>query len=1248
MSYLDQIKKTKKGLVDPLIAKMDESKAKAFLSGVSNTVDKFNPDNLDLDDKLRALEIAGDTKHGEISLDNAKDSVELVKKTFKNSGGGVLKYINRIDLRKLDFDDISKLIDLANQYSEGKLSTKDAANIALKLSQKLKRTDNDNTNSYLQKISNNVDLSKLDYDDISKLSALGDNYREGNINYNDAAKTALALAKKIKKSNYEDLNKKGGAYIGRIQKEFRYKLNENYNKLITGGNSKKALKAFNNSGTEYGNKLVDKYLAKLENHAIKGGHPPNVVRNLLTKYGGVLPEKLNGLIKKANKKISDDNKKLNMSFDVRDYTGGLEPHVTALSSYQTNTGRAYTADVSAKKASEELATAENILDQNERIIASLTPVRSKVSRQSRTGTFKDTYGPTKSDILRNRSRSPKRKTIDLSVSDADVAAAADVPSVDAAVSESGEEQKRTIYADNGQRIEELANTSIDIDATARAARSAQDAANQAQAIAETMPSAQTIQAAKVSSEAAVVAAQAEQRAIENPADAKRAARSAQDAAKEAIGAVENAAEDAATEAAGIASQAADEAHDVAVAIPLGTPESANAIEAAVEASEAADKAVEAAKEAITATPEEAPAAAAEAIDAAKVAQAAATDATQIISETKKPRLSKDTGVRHLLDNMSVADTPVSSDLRALIIDNDDNESVKSEDEIYMEESAEKRLGITPGESPLFNHRRKFSRESDDDDNKSVMSEDEKYMDESAEKRLGITPGESPLFKHKRGRSSSTSKSKKLNKIKDAVADASEAADIAVLAAHKAATATSAEAPARAVEAAEAADLAAQAAMQVVQAQTETYSPEELQVKQKQEQEEAQFALDRARLLDMHTEVEPNDINDKLEQLQKQLNNLRNTKSTDTDNDNYKINFRPIINVITSTNDEQKKNNSGPAKASDSTGPTEVTDKKNNETVEMIEVGENKQDLLKLNQSELETSQEYLNKLNSVIKILNRRKSSIIYPGIKISTSYTSPPKSDINIPDIPNNEIKGPKGDKGDKGDRGYKDDRDDRYGISDHNNSNNRSFLCNNTTGRGMFCNRNQDGGGWFNFMKKNPSTDNNQSNSSDQDDSSINPNKLFVKKNELIINNQKSLLKRIYNNMKSLDKKHPDYEFRLADLNTKYDNVNNQIIYLEKLKDNPNDPINIKLLNTELKLDTIKQKIKKAEQYLIKNSPATYNQLTKESNYNGEQLNKNIYGKMNLIQKAGFYNKIEESDLQDILNESKNIMNSYQKLTT
>ena len=127
----------------------------------------------------------------------------------------------------------------------------------------------------------------------------------------------------------------------------------------------------------------------------------------------------------------------------------------------------------------------------------------------------------------------------------------------------------------------------------------------------------------------------------------------------------------------------------------------------------------------------------------------------------------------------------------------------------------------------------------------------------------------------------------------------------------------------------------------------------------------------------------------------------------------------------------------------------------------------------------------------------------------------------------------------------------------------------------------------------------------------------------------------------MHTLNKKDPDYEFKLADLNTKYDNVNNQIKYLKKLEDNPDDSINAKLLDVELKLDTIKQKIKNAEKYLIEKSPATYNQLTNE--YNHKPLNDNVYGKMNLIQKAGFSNRIDEVNLQDILNESKNIMNSY-----
>jgi len=181
-----------------------------------------------------------------------------------------------------------------------------------------------NTSKYLSKISKNIDLNNLNHNDAQTLLNLGQNYNDGTLNDNHA-QNVLDLVQKVKKSggNYEKLNKKGSEYINKIQKEFRNKLNESYYKLITGGTSKKALKAFNHAGTEYGNKLVDKYLTKLENHAIKGGHPPHVVRNLLTKYGGALPEKLNRLIKKANKKIDDDDKKLKILFNTRDYTGGI-------------------------------------------------------------------------------------------------------------------------------------------------------------------------------------------------------------------------------------------------------------------------------------------------------------------------------------------------------------------------------------------------------------------------------------------------------------------------------------------------------------------------------------------------------------------------------------------------------------------------------------------------------------------------------------------------------------------------------------------------------------------------------------------------------------------------------------------------------------------------------------------------------------------------------------------------------------
>ena len=134
----------------------------------------------------------------------------------------------------------------------------------------------------------------------------------------------------------------------------------------------------------------------------------------------------------------------------------------------------------------------------------------------------------------------------------------------------------------------------------------------------------------------------------------------------------------------------------------------------------------------------------------------------------------------------------------------------------------------------------------------------------------------------------------------------------------------------------------------------------------------------------------------------------------------------------------------------------------------------------------------------------------------------------------------------------------------------------------------------------------------------------------------------------MKSLNKKNPDYELQLADLNTKYDNINNQIKFLEKLNENPNDSENIidkKMMDIQNKLYFIKEKIKKAEDYIKKTSPSSFRNLY--PNYNGGNMNPNIHGNLNLIQKAGFYNKIEESDLQDILNESKNIMNSYAKLT-
>jgi hypothetical protein len=61
-------------------------------------------------------------------------------------------------------------------------------------------------------------------------------------------------------------------------------------------------------------------------------------------------------------------------------------------------------------------------------------------------------------------------------------------------------------------------------------------------------------------------------------------------------------------------------------------------------------------------------------------------------------------------------------------------------------------------------------------------------------------------------------------------------------------------------------------------------------------------------------------------------------------------------------------------------------------------------------------------------------------------------------------------------------------------------------------------------------------------------------------------------------------------------------------------------------------------AENYIKKTSPSAYRNIY--PNYNGGEINPNIHGNLNLIQKAGFYNKIEESNLQDILNESKMII--------
>ena len=61
------------------------------------------------------------------------------------------------------------------------------------------------------------------------------------------------------------------------------------------------------------------------------------------------------------------------------------------------------------------------------------------------------------------------------------------------------------------------------------------------------------------------------------------------------------------------------------------------------------------------------------------------------------------------------------------------------------------------------------------------------------------------------------------------------------------------------------------------------------------------------------------------------------------------------------------------------------------------------------------------------------------------------------------------------------------------------------------------------------------------------------------------------------------------------------------------------------------------------METSPSTYTKLSNQYN-NSAQMNDNpnIHGTLPFIQKAGFFNN-NEVNLQDILNESKNIMNSY-----
>ena len=656
-----------------------------------------------------------------------------------------------------------------------------------------------NTDDYLSKISKNIDVNKLNLGHAQTLLDVNQNYKNGTLDLNHA-QNVLDLAKEVKKSggNYDMLNKKGARYISRIQKEFRHKLNENYYKLVTGGNSKKALKAFNSDGTKYGDKLVDKYLGKLENSIVKDGYPPHIVRNILTKYGGVLPEKLNKMVKKANKKISDDDKKLSMQFNTRDYMGdqsdGLE-HVNA-------------------------------------------------------------------DV---RKRSPNRRTINFSDEDATLSESADKPPT---------------LADRVE-MEQYADLTPDIP--------------------------KEVEVIEKPREEVVV--------IEEP--------------REEVVVIEEPREEV-----------------VVIEEPISS-----------------------------------------------IPAVAAADVTN---------------------------TPVSEDLHRQI-----------------------------------------------QENKTIPSRNE-FMEIEQ-------PG-------------------------------------------------------------------------VIE------------------------TLNRNKLLNMQTEQEPNYINEKLEHLQNQLNKLRNNKSVDTDDNNsYRINFRPIINMTMNGSDDQKKNNN-PIIVSE----PQIIEKHSEENPE-----ENNMNVLNETEKEIEKSQEYLNKLESVIKIIDRRKNSILYPGIKVSASQSK-----------------------------------------------------------------NNQEGGYWFNNKKKSPFTkDSNQLDLSNSDDNtSENSKDLYVKKNNLIIKNQKSLLKKIYNDMKSLNKNNPDYELQLADLNSKYDNINNQIKFLEKLNKNPNDSDNIidkKQMDIENKLYFLKEKIKKAEDYIKKTSPSAFRNL--HPSYNGGNMNPNIHGNLNLIQKAGFYNKIEESDLQDILNESKNIMNSY-----